>query len=127
MIVACGRGVQVLAEWELAVSRFQPDSQGSLPAATRTLARLSSPYACSMPGWVKVAGAAAAVLPVRAVAEAPTARAAVRPPAVFSRPRRLNSVLGKVLVGGCAAHSVHLHSYGGSATGPERTRSTPAA
>ena len=58
MIVAVARGVQVDWEWRLAVSLFQPDSQGSSPAATLTLARLMSPALWSMPGWVKVAGAA---------------------------------------------------------------------
>ncbi|WP_319765564.1 beta-xylosidase family glycoside hydrolase [Streptomyces europaeiscabiei] len=41
-----------------------------------------------MPGWVKVAGAASAVVAVEA---APSARPTLRPPAVLSRPRRLNS------------------------------------
>src|SRR4051812_18815817 len=91
MMVACGLGFQVLAECGLATSRFQPDSHGSFPAFTRTLARLMSPPLCSMPGWVKVAGAACALPWVSAAAVPPTAPAAARPPAARSRPRRLIS------------------------------------
>src|SRR3954464_11466560 len=96
MTVAVARLVQVDWEWELATSLFQPDSQGSVPAATLTLARLMSPALCSMPGWVQVEGAASAVVAMLvARAPPPRARAAPRPPAVLSRPRRLNSVCGR--------------------------------
>src|SRR4051812_36562776 len=91
MIVAVARLVQVDWEWELAVSLFQPESQGSVPAATLTLARLRSPALCSMPGWVQAEGAASAV--VAANAPLPRASAAPSPPAVLRRPRRLNSVV----------------------------------
>src|ERR1700754_3554671 len=107
MIVAVARFVQVDWEWELAVSLFQPESQGSVPAATLTLARLMSPALCSMPGWVKVAGAACAVV---ATVAPRRATAAVRPPAVFRRPRRLNSVVRRCSWGDVRLIAVHLQS-----------------
>src|SRR6478672_6196964 len=109
MMVAVARLVQVDWEWALATSLFQPDSQGSVPAATLTLARLMSPALCSMPGWVNVDGAASAVVAV-AETPAPRVRAAVRPPAVLSRPRRLNSVLGRCSWGEVRLIAVHLQS-----------------
>lgn len=89
MTVAWGLAFHPDCACELAVSRFQPASQGSFPAATRTFARLSSPKAFSMPGWVKTAGAAWAEPPMAAVASVPTVPARATPDAAFSMSRRL--------------------------------------
>ena len=116
MIVACGPGRPGGWEWELAVSRFQPDSQGSVPAATRTLARLMSPALCSMPGWVKVAGAAPCCRGgggrCRAHGEGggETARGPQQTAAAQLGVR-------EVLVGGSAAHAVRSPIRGGIASG----------
>src|SRR5918999_1678693 len=86
MTVAWGLAFQVDWAWRVAVSRVHPASHGAAPALKRTLARLSSPNWCSMPGWTNPAGAPAAVPGVTAVKAAP---ARATPPAAARRPRRV--------------------------------------